>query len=79
MPTEDLTPWLNKVKQAGSRSEVLSLLDEFRKLEWTDAQCSSMSKLYIRIIERLGDDSGAAVKSAEVVEDHDGPVWYEKM
>jgi hypothetical protein len=80
MATEDLTPWLNRVKAAGSRKQLFSTLDEFRKADWTDEQCAVVSKLYIRLLDRLEDDTAAeeVVASAEV-KGEDGPVWYEKM
>jgi hypothetical protein len=82
MAVEDLTPWLNRVKGASSRKDVFEILDQFRKVEWTDEQRSVMSKLYIRMIERLGNasepDDKSAVAAAPAHEE-DGPVWYEKM
>jgi hypothetical protein len=77
---QDLTPWLNRVKKATSRSEVFKILDEFRQSPWTNEQCSTMAKIYIRVVERLGDDPAAAeTKPADTAKPDDGPVWYEKM
>ncbi|HEY9756785.1 MAG TPA: hypothetical protein V6C97_16590 [Oculatellaceae cyanobacterium] len=85
----DLDAWLAKIKQARSHREVFSILDEFRKGEWADAQCSKMSKLYMRVLENLGppDSDDLAAASAESTKSagsgntpvNDGPVWYEKM
>jgi len=81
MPTEDLTPWLNKVKAAATRAEVFAVLTDFRKLDWTDEQCSVMAKLYIRRLDKLGDDGTATetVQPAAPQTQDTGPVWYEKM
>jgi hypothetical protein len=82
MAQEDLAPWLTRIKKAGSRAEVFSILDEFRKLEWTDEQCASMGKLYIRVLQRVakpGTDDDATVAAAATTAQNDGPVWYEKM
>lgn len=77
--TEDLTPWLNRVKKATGRSEVFSILDEFRKGDWTDEQCAMMSKVYIRVLERAVNDVEEVAKPAEAQTADNGPVWYEKM
>jgi len=82
MASEDLTPWLLKIKSATSRSSVFAILDEFRKLDWTDQQRSAMAKVYMRRIERLVDtDTGteADTQAAVAASDDNGPVWYEKM
>ncbi len=80
MTVEDLTPWLNRVKKAKSRSEVFAILDEFRQGAWTDEQCSMMAKLYIRFIDGLvaGDEPEQQAPAAVAAQDT-GPVWYEKM
>ena len=85
----ELESWFAKVKQARSHREVFSILDEFRKGEWDDAQRSKMAKLYIRVLENLGapDSDDLAAASAESAKNtgsgntpvNDGPVWYEKM
>lgn len=85
MPAEDLTPWLNRVKKASSRADVFSILDQFRKVEWTDEQCAAMGKLYIRVLERVGkigaqdDANTATAASSAAANEENGPVWYEKM
>ena len=87
----DLDVWLGKIKQARSHREVFAILDEFRKNDWADDQCSKMSRLYMRILENLGpaaaDDNADLANSAlsaqaaagTGVPVNDGPVWYEKM
>jgi hypothetical protein len=37
-----------------------------------------MSKLYIRMVERLADKPQGATTAA-TTEEENGPVWYEKM
>lgn len=64
--------------QSAKRAEdVFAILDEFRPLEWTDDERATMSKLYVRILQRLGP---VATSGAAADENKDnGPVWYEKM
>jgi|GEM_PF-668982 len=50
---KDLNIWLARVKQAKTRKEVFRILDEFRKHEWTDVQCQTMSHLYIRLVDLM--------------------------
>jgi hypothetical protein len=81
VPTEDLTPWLTRVKTAATRLDVFATLDQFRKLDWTDEQCSAMAKLYIRRLDKLADDGTGeeVVRPPEPQTQDTGPVWYEKM
>ncbi len=82
--TIELSTWIDKLKSAKNRTELFSMLDSFRILEWTDEQRSTIAKLYMRLIDVLphneaadADDkanSGAPTKPAEQEE-----VWYEKM
>lgn len=50
---KDLNIWLARVKQAKTRKDVFKILDEFRKFEWTDVQCQTMSHLYMRMIDLM--------------------------
>ncbi|HEY9678840.1 MAG TPA: hypothetical protein V6C76_12590 [Drouetiella sp.] len=81
----ELSAWVEKLKTARTRSELFGILDQFRAAnEWTDEQCASIAKLYIRILDYLPNDdeggtintssSGGPAKPAEQEE-----VWYEKM
>jgi hypothetical protein len=82
--TIDLANWIEKLKTAKNRTELFAMLDSFRVLEWTDEQRSTISKLYMRLIDVLphiesapeDEDvkSGGPTKPAEQEE-----VWYEKM
>lgn len=82
--TIELSTWVDKLKSAKNRTELFSMLDSFRVLEWTDEQRASIAKLYMRLIDVLPHDesaaaddaakSGAPTKPAEQEE-----VWYEKM
>lgn len=53
----DLNSWLNRIRQAETRAQVFSILDEFRPLSWTDEERSQMAKLYIRLLDGLPQDS----------------------
>ncbi len=74
---QDLEQWLAKVRQVKDRTELFTLLDQFRPLDWTDEQRSLMAKTYIRAMDALGGSSSEA--AANQKEKPDGPVWYEKM
>jgi hypothetical protein len=49
----DLPDWIAKLKQARRREDMFAILDEFRKHEWTDEQCSTVGRLYIRLLDGL--------------------------
>ncbi len=78
----NLSNWLERVSRCGARREVFAILDEFRKQDWTDEECSQMAKHYIRLVSNMADDTADAdgAKPDEAAgNDADGPVWYEKM
>ena len=81
--TIDLSAWIEKLKTARNRTELFSMLDSFRVLEWTDEQRSSIAKLYMRLIDVLPHDESAASDDnttggpAKPTEQEE--VWYEKM
>ncbi|MBA3855402.1 MAG: hypothetical protein C0507_00710 [Cyanobacteria bacterium PR.3.49] len=62
----DLNIWLARVKQAQTRKDVFRILDEFRKHEWTDVQCQTMSHLYIRLIDLMPPEEGGDLEVASV-------------
>ena len=62
----DLNVWLARVKQAQTRKDVFRILDEFRKLEWTDVQCQTMSHLYIRMIDLMPPEDGGDLEVASI-------------
>lgn len=69
---KDLNIWLARVKQAQTRKDVFRILDEFRKHEWTDVQCQTMSHLYIRMIDLMPPeemDVPLEVASASIADD----------
>ncbi|HEY9791194.1 MAG TPA: hypothetical protein V6D22_12385 [Candidatus Obscuribacterales bacterium] len=74
----DLNSYITRVQKANSAKDVLSVLDEFRPLPWSDDERARMAKAYVRILERVG---APAVENKEHVEEEadNGPVWYEKM
>lgn len=74
-----LEDWLNKVQAACTRQEIFKILDEFRKLAWTDVERASMAKLYIRALDNLVDDTAATSEDQPTASSGDEEVWYEKM
>ncbi len=72
---KDLNIWLARVKQAKTRKDVFRILDEFRKFEWTDVQCQTMSHLYMRVLDLLlpeEDVSDVEVASVSIADDTAG-------
>ena len=47
-----LNDWIDQIRGAQSRDEVLSLVDLFRLGDWTDEERAKLSQVYIRKIER---------------------------
>ncbi len=61
MAEQDITPWLAKIAAAKTRKEILVIMEEFRVLSWSDEQCSTVAKLYMRLLLALPDDGSGAV------------------
>ncbi|CAN5428506.1 hypothetical protein BH11CYA1_BH11CYA1_31640 [soil metagenome] len=57
----ELQQWLVKIAAAKTRRNMLSIMEEFRVLPWTDEQCSTAAKLYMRLLLALPDDGSGAV------------------
>ncbi len=57
----DITPWLARIAAAKTRKEILVIMEEFRVLSWSDEQCSTVAKLYMRLLLALPDDGSGAV------------------
>ena len=90
---QELSAWIERLKATKSRQQLLALVDEFRILEWTDEQRSSIAKLYMRLLDVLPDGGGeplAAVSQSvpaaaasqpqtAAPSPDDEEVWYEKM
>jgi len=78
-PDTNLEDWLKRVQNARSREEVLTILNEFRALDWTDEQCAAMAHSYMRVLENTKESAQDRKGEAEEKQAADGPVWYEKM
>lgn len=77
---QKLEDWLNKVQAARTRQEIFSILDEFRKLAWTDVERAAMGKLYIRLLDNMVDDPSQTNEDKPAQgAGGDEEVWYEKM
>jgi hypothetical protein len=88
----DLSVWITRLNKARKRREVFNILDEFRPLPWTDEQRATISKLYIRLLDKVSDvqeesplapspadDNQASTSPTTDNQTNDTPVWYEKM
>jgi len=77
---QKLEDWLNKVQAARTRQEIFKILDEFRKLAWTDVERASMGRLYIRALDNMADnDTSNSSDNQTTASGGDEEVWYEKM
>lgn len=65
----DLKTWFERVKNAKSRKEVLAILDDFRKEDWTNEERSQMGHLYTRMLEVLGEDADDDTKTSAAAKD----------
>lgn len=82
MAETDLGTWMERVNKCRRQKEVFAILDDFRKQNWTDEECSQMGRHYIRVISNMAaEDTTVATeeKPADAGNANDGPVWYEKM
>jgi hypothetical protein len=69
---KDLNIWLARVKQATTRKDLFRILDQFRKFEWTDVQCQTMSHLYMRMLDLMPPEEDARdveVASVSIADD----------
>lgn len=76
---QNLELWLRKIKESKSQLEVLSLIDEFRLLNWADDERAKMGRTYIATLEKLSQAEASKPQGKKNSQSNDGPVWYEKM
>jgi hypothetical protein len=86
---QELPAWIERLKATKNRPQLFALLDQFRVLEWTDEQRSSIAKLYMRLLDVLPDGEPLASVTAsapapatsrpQTASEEDEEVWYEKM
>jgi len=72
--------WVTRIQKTRSSRDLLRLLAEFRKFEWTDVERQRISHTYMRVLDVILKTAGDDLKKAEATSSaNDGPVWYEKM
>jgi hypothetical protein len=86
---QELAAWIERLKATKNRLQLFALLDQFRVLEWTDEQRSSIAKLYMRLLDVLPDGEpvaaitptapASAASRPQTASEEDEEVWYEKM
>ena len=57
MPPANIEHWLVRVRIAANQAEVLSIVEQFKRLFWSDEQRALMSRSYIRRLDVLAEDS----------------------
>lgn len=82
----DIDSWVARIQKTRSGTELLRILAEFRKHEWTDLERQKVSHTYMKVLETILSSSGEQLKKAQEAataaanaSGNDGPVWYEKM
>ncbi len=72
--------WVTKIQQTRNGRELLKILEQFRKLDWTDQERQKVSHTYMKVLDVILKSSQDTLKKAEETSSaNDGPVWYEKM
>ena len=76
--------WVLRIQKTRSSIDLLKLLSQFRKYEWTDLERQKISHTYMKVLDVILKDSAENLKVAEEAAvaagaGNDGPVWYEKM
>ncbi len=78
--TDAVEEWVTRIQKTRKSRDLLKMLQEFRKGDWTDLERQKVSHTYMRVLDViLKDKSQIIEKPAEVAPANDGPVWYEKM
>lgn len=79
--TADIELWLARIQKTRSAKELLLILEQFRKLEWTDLERQRISHTYMKVLDTILKSSSESLKKAgdAAAAGNDGPVWYEKM
>lgn len=72
--------WVLRIQQTRSSVDLLKLLEQFRKYDWTDIERQKISHTYMRVLDGILKGAGENLKSAKkAAAGNEGPVWYEKM
>lgn len=77
---ETIDDWVVRIQKTRSSRELLKLLEQFRKHDWTDQERQKVSHTYMRVLDVILKSPSEQIKKEEVQPaGNDGPVWYEKM
>lgn len=72
--------WVTRIQKTRNGRDLLKLLEQFRKFDWTDQERQKISHTYMRVLDVILKSSADTLKKAEEASaGNDGPVWYEKM
>ncbi len=73
--------WVVKIQKTRSGTELLKILEQFRKFDWTDQERQKISHTYMKMLDGIlkGSVTETLKKAEAAVAANDGPVWYEKM
>lgn len=78
--TPSVDEWVKRIQKTRNSRDLLRLLDEFRKFDWTEVERQRVSHTYMRVLDVILKSSAETLKNAEVAAaGNEGPVWYEKM
>ncbi len=72
--------WVARIQKTRKSRELLQILKDFRKGDWTDIERQRVSHTYMRVLDVILKDKAQIIsKPEEPTPGNDGPVWYEKM
>lgn len=79
--TTSVDEWVVRIQKTRSSRDLLRLLEQFRKFEWTDVERQKISHTYMKVLDLILKSSAENIRKAEEEDgtSNDGPVWYEKM
>ncbi len=74
-----LDEYLTRILKIRKADELLKVLDEFRRGDWTDLERQKVAHTYMRVLDSMPKAMVETAQKPEQAPVDDGPVWYEKM
>lgn len=74
--------WVLRIQKTRKTTDLLRLLEQFRKGDWTAQERQLVAHTYMKVLESITKNSSELLRKPEEVTSgsgNDGPVWYEKM
>ena len=74
-----LDEYIARILKIRKADELLKVLDEFRRGDWTDIERQKVAHTYMRVLDSMPKAMAETAQKQEAAPVDDGPVWYEKM